>query len=40
MKKMINTPTPSLKHFLVNLTKPYKKLFSLIALVGLLGVVA
>ena len=33
---MINTPTPSLKHFLVTLAKPYKELFSIIALVGLL----
>ena len=33
---MINTPTPSLKYFLVNLAKPYKGLFSIIALVGLL----
>ena len=33
---MINSLTPFLKHFLINLTKPYKGLFSLIALVGLL----
>lgn len=33
---MIIDPTPSLKRFLTNLTKPYKGLFSLIALVGLL----
>jgi len=33
---MINSSTPSLKHFLLNLTKPYKRLFSIMALVGLL----
>src|SRR3990167_10971424 len=34
--KMTNSPTLSLKHFLINLTKPYKGLFSIIALVGIL----
>lgn len=33
---MINSQTPSLKHFLINLTKPYKGLFSIIALTGFL----
>ena len=36
MFNMTNTPTPSLKHFLLNLAKPYKGLFSVIALVGVL----
>src|SRR3990167_3376319 len=33
---IINSPTPSLKHFMINLAKPYKGLFSLIALVGII----
>lgn len=32
---MIKSPTPSLTYFLINLTKPYRGLFSIIALVGL-----
>lgn len=32
---IINSPTPSLKHFLITLAKPYKGLFSVIALVGI-----
>lgn len=32
---MIESPTPSLKHFLINLTKPYKGLFFIIGLIGL-----
>lgn len=36
---MISCPIPSLKSFLINLTKPYKGLFSIIALVGVLWAV-
>jgi ATP-binding cassette, subfamily B, bacterial len=32
---MINQVTPSLSHFLINLVKPYKKLLSTMALIGL-----
>lgn len=33
---MVNSPTPSLKQFLIHLAKPYKGLFAIIALVGVL----
>lgn len=33
---IIENPTPSLRHFLSNLIKPYKGLFSMIALVGII----
>src|ERR1700678_2278861 len=33
---MKNSPASSLKHFIINLVKPYKGWFSIIALVGLL----